>query len=126
MKITFGGKGDFKKTLDYLKKNTHIMRQINLSKYGEMGAKALKDNTPYRTGKTAESWKYKVEQSGSKTVLYWYNTNENEGVNIALILQYGHGTGSGYYVQGEDYINPAMRPVFEEIGESLWKEMTRS
>lgn len=95
-----------------------------LNKYGEMGVEALKAATPRDTGKTAESWKYRIEDGEAVVKIIWYNTNENKGENIAILLQYGHGTTNGGYVKGRDYINPALQPVFEKMVNDLWKEVT--
>ncbi len=100
-------------------------RYLNkLDKYGQMGVEALSAATPTDTGLTASSWTYEIVQNGTTTTISWLNTNVNNGVNIALILQMGHGTGTGGYVQGRDYINPAMQPVFDQIAEEAWKEVT--
>ena len=100
-------------------------RYLNkLDKYGQMGVEALSAATPTDTGLTASSWTYEIVQNGSTTTISWLNTNVNNGVNIALILQMGHGTGTGGYVQGRDYINPAMQPIFDQIAEEAWKEVT--
>lgn len=95
-----------------------------LDKYGQEGVEALAAMTPRDSGKTAESWTYEIERTANRTIISWLNTNENNGVNIAVILQYGHGTGTGGYVQGRDYINPAMQPVFDKIAEEAWKEVS--
>ena len=95
-----------------------------LDRCGQMGVEALSAATPYDTGKTAGSWSYEIERTSDMTSISWINTNVNKGVNIAIILQYGHGTGTGGYVQGRDYINPAMKPVFDTIAELAWKEVT--
>ena len=86
-----------------------------LKSCGQMGLEALAAATPVRTGKTAASWTFEAKTSRSGLTLSWKNSNIVNGVPIAIILQYGHGTGTGGYVQGRDYINPAMRPVFDEI-----------
>lgn len=95
-----------------------------LNRYGQEGVVALSAATPVDSGKTASSWDYKISVSGSATKITWTNSNINQDVNIAVIIQYGHGTGTGGYVQGRDYINPAMRPVFDKIAEEIWKEVT--
>lgn len=95
-----------------------------LDKYGQMGVDALAAATPVETGKTAASWSYEIEHSSDRTTISWLNTNVNKNVNIAVILQYGHGTGTGGYVQGRDYINPAMRPIFDSIAQEAWEEVT--
>lgn len=95
-----------------------------LSKYGEMGVLALSRATPKDSGETARSWSYEIEKTGSGYKLVWKNSHVNKGVPIAIILQYGHGTRNGGYVQGRDYINPALRPIFDGIAADSWKEMT--
>ena len=95
-----------------------------LKKYAIKGVEALSSATPIDTGYTSQCWKYEIETTEGKTIIRWLNTNAKDGVNIALILQYGHGTGTGGYVQGLDYINPALQPVFDEIAEQTWKEVT--
>lgn len=124
--ITFRQRGDFKKLNSFLEKMKEIINVGDLDKYGRMGVEALKANTPKDTGKTADSWGYEIERSDGVAKIVWTNTNINDGVNIAVILQYGHGTGTGGYVRGIDYINPAMRPVFENIAESAWREVTKT
>jgi hypothetical protein len=95
-----------------------------LDKYGQEGVNALSASTPVDSGKTASSWTYEIQHSKSATRISWLNTNVNQNVSVALILQYGHGTGTGGYVTGIDYINPAMKPIFEHIAEEAWKEVT--
>lgn len=116
--------GSFNKTEQFLKKANKASKTIDLTKYGEKGVAALQAATPTRTGKTASSWYYKIEKSGSTITLSFLNSNVNQGVPIAIILQYGHGTNNGGWVQGRDYINPALRPVFDEMAEAIWKEVT--
>lgn len=117
-------KGNYRKASKYFARIKEIARRGALDKYGEMGVEALRAATPTRSGLTADSWAYEISHSGASSTITWYNTNTNRGVNIALIIQYGHGTGWGGYVQGVDYINPAMAPVFEQIGDMIWKEVT--
>lgn len=93
-------------------------------KYGRAGIDALASMTPKESGKTARSWNYNVELNKNFAKIYWFNTNENQGANIAILLQYGHGTGTGGYVYGTDYINPAMKPIFDELANAIWKEVT--
>lgn len=95
-----------------------------LKKYGDEGVNALASATPYDSGETAASWGYEIEKTGSGYSIHWVNDHINQGVNIALILQYGHGTGTGGYVQGRDYINPAIAPIFDKIAEDAWREVT--
>lgn len=123
--ITFRQKGDFK-TLDgyfgRLKKGQNIN---TLNRYGEEGVRALADATPKDTGLTASSWRYRIVQGKESVSITFDNTNIQNGVPIAIILQYGHATRNGGYVQGIDYINPAIRPVFERLAEEAWEEVKR-
>jgi len=96
-----------------------------LNRYGVAGVKALSSATPRNSGKTADSWYYTIEIGESKSVLSFCNSNVNNGENIAVLIQYGHGTGWGGYVVGNDYINPALRPLVEQIAEEMWKEVTK-
>lgn len=96
-----------------------------LDKYGKQGVSALSSATPVDSGLTANSWTYEIENKGDQVTIFWGNTNVNKGVNIAVILQYGHGTRNGGYVAGRDYINPAIRPVFDAIANEAWKEVTK-
>jgi hypothetical protein len=95
-----------------------------LDKYGRLGVDALANATPKDSGKTASSWYYTIEQGADESTITWSNSNVNKGVNIAIILQYGHGTGTGGFVQGIDYINPAMAPIFDEIANRAWEEVS--
>lgn len=119
-------KGDFKKTETFLKKMSNYDMFKNLKKYGQMGVQALSSATPVDSGKTADSWDYQIEIDNGSATIYWTNSNINKGVNIAVILQYGHGTRNGGYVVGRDYINPAIQPVFDKIADAVWKEVTSS
>ncbi len=94
-----------------------------LEKYGRIGCQALASATPSESGETAASWSYQIEKTSSGYSVVWTNGNVHDGVNIAIILQYGHGTGTGGYVQGRDYINPALGPVFEGLARDAWKEI---
>ena len=123
--ISFSHKGDFNKTMDFLKRSSKGDYLRGLDRYAQKGVQALMDATPIDSGKTAHSWGYEIEASGRSCTITWTNTSQNEGVPIAIILQYGHGTGTGGYVQGRDYINPAIRPIFDEIAEGVWKEVTK-
>lgn len=122
--ISFKQTGDFSKVNKFLEKVKEVFHTGDLDKYGKMGIDALRAATPVNTGKTASSWYYEIERINGSASIVWKNSNNNEGVPIAIILQYGHGTGWGGYVQGIDYINPAMRPVFEDIANQAWKEVT--
>lgn len=122
--ITFRSKGNFEKANSFFEKMKEIIKIGDLDKYGRMGVEALKAATPKDTGETANAWGYTIEREGDDVSIVWTNSHINKGVNIAVILQYGHGTGTGGYVQGIDYINPAMRPVFENIVDQALKEVT--
>lgn len=121
--IKFKVKGSYKKTLSYMEKLLEIIKLGQLDKYGRMGVEALVAYTPKDSGSTANSWTYFIKRDSELVSLVWENTNVNDGVNIALILQYGHGTGTGGYVTGIDYVNPALRPVFERIIDDIWREV---
>lgn len=122
--IGFRHKGDFSKTQSYFQKVREAAKVKILDKYGKRGVSALASATPVRTGLTAVSWYYRIERSGDKIKLIFLNSNVNKGVQIAVILQMGHGTGTGGWVEGRDYINPAIQPVFDEIVNAAWKEVT--
>lgn len=122
--ITFRQKGDFSKATSYLEKLREKARLGVLDKYGREGVTALSSATPVDTGTTAASWFYTIERSSDSIAIVFNNSNRNKGVMIAIILQYGHGTGTGGWVQGRDYINPAIQPVFDKIAEQVWKEVT--
>lgn len=124
--ITFKQKGDFGKTEKFLKKSLGRNYVSVLEKYGQQGVAALSASTPVRTGLTATSWSYEIIQNGSSISVIWKNSNIQKGVNIALILQYGHGTKNGGYVRGRDYINPALRPIFDKMADAAWKEVTNT
>lgn len=117
-------KGNFIKLDKYFEKVKKTVSINSLEKYGEAGVKALSSSTPVDTGKTAQSWYYEIERHNDKVVLSFFNSNTNKGVPIAIILQYGHGTGTGGWVEGRDYINPAIRPIFDQIANDAWKEVT--
>lgn len=116
--------GSFKNIERFLERSKKRSWKDTLRSYAELGVIALTASTPMRTGKTASSWGYEIVESGSSINIYWTNSNMNQGVNIAVLIQYGHGVKGGGYVQGIDYINPAMRPVFETIADSIWKEVS--
>lgn len=94
-----------------------------LDRYGRRGVDLLSSATPRETGETAESWLYTVSHKAGKHSISWYNTHVEDGVNIAVIIQYGHGTGTGGYVEGIDYINPALRPLFDQLVNDIWREV---
>lgn len=121
--IKFTHKGDFSNTLKFFNKLLDREYLNVLEKYGKMGVEALKSATPRDTGKTAESWGYSITSGSKNTTIGWYNTNVNDGCRIAVILQYGHATRSGVYIEGIDYINPVVKPIFEQIANDAWKEV---
>lgn len=118
-------KGDFSKVTKYLIEAKKGIRLRDLDKYGKQGVAALSSATPVDTGLTASSWYYRIERSDSTISITFLNSNVQNGVPIAVILQYGHGTGTGGWVQGRDYINPALRPIFDKIADDAWKEVTK-
>lgn len=123
--IRFEHKGDFSKTKRFLEKAKNVIKIGELDKYGQEGVAALSSATPVDSGKTASSWYYEIERQNGKIVIHFNNSNIVQGVPIAIILQLGHGTGTGGWVEGRDYINPAIRPVFDNIANNAWKEVTR-
>ena len=124
--ITVKHKGDFVKTTRYFERVKGVAANLNdLDKYGKAGVAALASATPVESGLTANSWYYKIVRTKGSVSISFYNSNIQNGVPIAIILQYGHGTRNGGWVQGRDYINPAIQPIFDEITESAWKEVTK-
>ena len=123
--ISFRQKGDFSKLTNYFEKVKDAARLSILDKYGREGVAALASATPVESGKTADSWYYEVKRQNGSATISFYNSNVNEGVPIAIILQYGHGTGTGGWVEGRDYINPAIQPIFDKLTEEAWKEVTK-
>lgn len=122
--IIFSQKGDFSKVTGYFERLKEVVRLGVLDKYGRQGVVALSSATPIDSSLTAHSWYYEVENSDGVATLTFYNSHVNKGVSIAIILQYGHGTRHGGWVEGRDYINPALQPLFDKIAESAWKEVT--
>ena len=118
-------KGDFSKIDRYLERVKEAARVGILDKYGQEGVAALASATPVESGTTAGSWFYTIERQNGSAAIVFNNSHINKGVPIAIILQYGHGTGTGGYVQGRDYINPAIQPVFDKILEDAWREVTK-
>jgi hypothetical protein len=123
--ITFRQKGDFSKLTSFLERAKEAVRIGDLDKYGREGVAALSSATPVRTGLTANSWYYEIEHQNGSVSITFNNSNVNKGVPIAIILQYGHGTRNGGWVQGRDYINPAIQPVFDRIANEAWEEVTK-
>lgn len=124
--ITITAKGNFNRTVKFL--NFIYRRDFldKLDRYGQVGVDALSRATPIDTGKTAESWGYTVETKKDSVTITWTNSNIEDGIPIAILIQYGHGTRNGGYVQGRDYINPAIQPVFDRISEEIWKEVVHA
>jgi hypothetical protein len=123
--IKFEQKGDFANLTRYLERVKSVARLSDLDKYGKRGVEALAGATPTDTGKTASSWYYTIVNKQGSVKITFNNSNIQNGVPIAIILQYGHGTRNGGWVEGRDYINPAIQPIFDEIANSAWKEVTR-
>lgn len=123
--ISFRQKGDFSKLTSYLEKAKETIKLGDLDRYGREGVKALSSATPKDSGKTASSWYYEIEHKNDSTSISFHNSNINKGVPIAIILQYGHGTRNGGWVEGKDYINPAIQPIFDKIASEAWKEVTK-
>ena len=109
----------------FLERAKEAVKLGDLDKFGRAGVEALSSATPVNTGKTANSWYYEIENKNGTATISFNNSNIQNGIPIAIILQYGHGTGTGGWVQGRDYINPAIRPIFDEIAENAWKEVTK-
>ena len=123
-------KKSFGHITEYLKENMNLTKNLDerarLKSYAEQGVQALAAATPKDTGLTSRSWSYKITKKDGTISIDWSNSNANEGVNIALIIQYGHATEEGYFIEGRDYINPAIQPLMDSIGEAAWKEIVRS
>lgn len=122
--ISFRQKGDFRKTENFLKKSLGQNYMSVLEKYAKFGVEQLAAYTPKESGTTAASWGYEITQNRDQVSIIWTNSHVNKGVNIAIILQYGHATRNGGYVVGTDYINPALKPIFDSLAEAAWKEVT--
>ena len=123
--ISFRQKGDFSKLTSFLEKAKESVKIGDLDKYGREGVAALSSATPIASGKTANSWNYEITNKNGSVTISFNNSNIQNGVPIAIILQYGHGTKNGGWVQGRDYINPAIQPVFDEIVDKAWREVTK-
>ena len=122
--LTIRQKGNFEKLTRYLIKLDKAIKRADLDKYGKEGVAALASATPVDTGLTSNSWYYEVEKRRGSAAITFYNSNVQNGILIAIILQYGHGTGTGGWVEGRDYINPAIQPIFDKIAENAWREVT--
>ena len=123
--IKFEHKGDWSKTTSFFEKAKNIVRLGNLDRYGREGVAALASATPVDTGLTASSWKYEIIHARGSVSINFLNTNGQNGVPIALILQYGHGTRNGGWVEGRDYINPAVQPIFDRLAKEMWEEVVK-
>ena len=122
--IEVRSKGDFSNLTKWLERVKGKLKLSILDKYGKAGVEALSAATPFDTGETASMWRYEIQNSSTGASISFHNDHINKGVNIAIILQYGHGTGTGGWVEGRDYINPAIQPIFDKITEEAWKEVT--
>lgn len=123
--IKFRHKGDFSKSLKYLERAKGAVRLSDLDRYGREGVAALSSATPVDSGLTASSWYYEIVRGKGSVSINFSNSNIQNGVPIAVILQYGHGTRNGGWVQGRDYINPAIQPIFDKIANDAWREVTK-
>ena len=123
--ISFRHKGDLKRSTRYLERIKQIGHSGILDKYGREGVAALASATPVDSGLTASSWYYKIENTKGSSTISFFNSNIQNGVPIAIILQYGHGTGTGGWVEGRDYINPAIQPVFDKLVAEAWREVSK-
>lgn len=123
--IRFTHKGDFSKLTRFLERIKEVVKLSDLDKYGRAGVEAFASATPKESGKTASSWNYTIEHTNGSVRINFTNSNINDGVPIAIILQFGHGTGTGGWVEGRDYINPAIQPIFDQIVNNAWREVTK-
>lgn len=123
--ITIESQGEWKLTRNWFDRMTKLDLALIMNQFGKEGVSALTAATPSRSGLTSKSWNYEVTRKGNNWKITWTNSNVNKGANIAVLIQYGHGTRNGGYVVGRDYINPAIRPVFDKIAQKAWKEVTR-
>jgi len=123
--ITFRQKGDFSNLTKFLERAKEVVHLSDLDKYGRAGVAALASATPVDSGLTANSWSYGISHNNGSISISFRNSNIQNGVPIAIILQYGHGTGTGGWVEGRDYINPAIQPIFDQIANDAWKEVTK-
>lgn len=124
--ISYKIKGNLKKTNSFLERAKEVFHTGDLDKYGKAGVEALSKATPVDSGKTSESWYYKIERTKNSVSISFYNSNIQNGTNVAVILQYGHATRNGAWVNGIDYINPALKPIFDKLANDAWKEATKA
>ena len=118
--------GSFANFESFFRRTQRSILFSDLDSAGRAGVDALASATPENTGETANSWEYRIVNKGETLGIEWYNTHEHNGANIAILIQYGHATGTGGYVTGQDYINPAIKPIFDKISEDIWKKVTRA
>ena len=123
--ISFRQKGDFSKLTRFLERAKEVVHLGDLDKYGREGVAALASATPVESGLTANSWYYEIKHNRGSATISFHNSNIQNGVPIAIILQYGHGTGTGGWVEGRDYINPAIQPIFDAMANAAWREVTK-
>ena len=123
--ISFRQKGDFSKLTKFLERAKETVYLGDLNKYGRQGVAALASATPIDSGETASSWYYEIENNKESATITFYNSNVQNGDPIAIILQYGHGTRNGGWVEGRDYINPAIQPIFDQIVDDAWREVNK-
>ena len=123
--ISFRQRGDFSSTTRFLERVKEVVHLGDLDRFGRQGVAALSSATPVDSGETAKSWCYKITNRNGRVSISFYNSNIQNGVPIAIILQYGHGTGNGGWVEGRDYINPAIQPIFDEIAKTAWRGVTK-
>lgn len=122
--VTFKHRGDFRNIERFFNKVRGRSYLNVLEKYGQLGVQVLEEATPKGSGETAKSWVYEIERTRDCTIIGFLNTRENDGVNIAILLRFGHGTGTGGFVVGRNFIDPAIQPVFDDLANSIWKEVT--
>lgn len=121
--ISITNRGSFSHIESFIDRMLHGDIFAGLDRYGQQGVDALSRATPVDTGLTANSWRYRIVKTRGRYTIEWYNTNVHNGANVAILIQYGHGTGSGGFVQGRDYINPVTRPLFDKIADEVWKKV---
>lgn len=126
MGVSFKQKGDFNNTYKFLNNAVDVLKHVDLDQYGRMGVDALSSATPKDTGLASKSWYYNIFRSKESVSINFYNSDIENGAPVAILIQYGHATKNGGWVSGIDYINPALRPIFNEIAEKVWKEVISS
>ena len=123
--IRFEQKGNFTKLDRYFKRIKNSVNNVDFDEFGRRGVAALASATPVKTGLAAQSWYYKIKKTKDSTTITFNNSDIENGVPIAIILQYGHATKNGGWVEGRDYINPSIQPIFDELAKNAWKEVTK-